>query len=210
MRLHCTDPTWGPAEDNAQKGRESPSFICEHHRSSQGSCPSSETCSARSHIMVWCHIVVWHIPSTYRSACLGHAPAPTNTGTRCFSKGTLSSPTPNNREQAAPTLSCPSTRSPKPLRSSEAEQVLAPVPQSTHGVVVSNVFDLFVVICSGQLSQPLGVELAAVREQLRPVLLGQLRAERVDGDNEGPAVSFELREKRVSPRAAGALTEVGR
>lgn len=45
---------------------------------------------------------------------------------------------------------------------------------STHRVVVSNILDLFVVICSGQLSQALRVELATVREQLCPVLLGQL------------------------------------
>lgn len=212
VRLHCTHTTWGPADDKAQKGRESPSSICEHHRSSQGSCPSSETCRARSRIAVWSLQAgcTRHIPSTYRPAWLGQAPAPTNTGTHCFSKGTRSSPTPNSRGQAVPSPGCPPTRSPRPLRSSGAEQVLAPVPQSTHRVVVSNIFDLFVVICSGQLSQPLGVELAAVREQLRPVLLGQLSAKRVDGDNEGPPVSFKLREKRLSPRAAGALLEVGR
>lgn len=46
--------------------------------------------------------------------------------------------------------------------------------QSTHRVVVSNVFDLLVVICPGELSQTLRVELATVWEQLGSVLLGQL------------------------------------
>lgn len=49
-----------------------------------------------------------------------------------------------------------------------------PTPHSTHRVVVSNVFDLLVVICPGQLSQALRVELATVWEQLGSVLLGQL------------------------------------
>lgn len=49
-----------------------------------------------------------------------------------------------------------------------------PSAQSTHRVVVSNIFDLFVVIRSGQLSQAFRVELATVREQLCSVLLGQL------------------------------------
>lgn len=67
---------------------------------------------------------------------------------------------------------------------------------------------MFVVICSGQLRQALRVELATVREQLCPVLLGELRAKGVDGDDEGPPVGFELQEKSGSPGDAASAGQV--
>lgn len=78
----------------------------------------------------------------------------------------------------------------------------------THRVIVGNIFDLFVVICSGQLRQALRVELATVREQLCPVLLGELRAKGVDGDDEGPPVGFKLQEKSGSPEDAASARQV--
>lgn len=59
-------------------------------------------------------------------------------------------------------------------------------------VVISYILDLFIVISPRQLSQALRVEPATVREELGTVLLGQLCAERVDGDDESAAVCFKL------------------
>ena len=67
----------------------------------------------------------------------------------------------------------------------------------THRVEVGYSLDLLVVVGAGQLGQALGVELPAVREELGPVLLGQLCAERVDGDDEGPTVRLELEAERT-------------
>jgi hypothetical protein len=64
--------------------------------------------------------------------------------------------------------------------------------QGTHRVVISHVLDLLIVISPSQLSQTLRVEASAVRKELGTVLLGQLCAERVDGDDEGAAVCFKL------------------
>lgn len=66
----------------------------------------------------------------------------------------------------------------------------------THGVEVCHGLDLLIVVRPGQLSEAFWVKLAAVREELGAVLLGQLRAERVDGDDEGSPVGLELRQKR--------------
>ena len=65
----------------------------------------------------------------------------------------------------------------------------------THRVEVGYSFDLLVVVSPGQLGQALRVQLATVRKELGPVLLGQLCAERVDGDDEGPAVRLKLEAK---------------
>lgn len=62
----------------------------------------------------------------------------------------------------------------------------------THRVVISYILDLFIVISPSKLSQALRVESATVWEELGTVLLGQLCAERVDGDNESTAVGFKL------------------
>lgn len=59
-------------------------------------------------------------------------------------------------------------------------------------VVISYILDLFIVISPSQLSQALRVESATVWKELGTVLLGQLCAERVDGDDEGAAVCFKL------------------
>lgn len=64
--------------------------------------------------------------------------------------------------------------------------------QGTHRVVVSHVLDLFVVISPRQLGQALWVKPPAVRKELGTVLLGQLCAKGVDGDDEGAAVCFKL------------------
>ena len=62
----------------------------------------------------------------------------------------------------------------------------------TNPIVLCNTPDLVVVVSSGQGLQPVGVELAAGWVQLLAVVFGQLGAERVDGDDEGPAVSLKL------------------
>lgn len=64
--------------------------------------------------------------------------------------------------------------------------------ESTHRVVISYILDLFIVISPSELSQALRVESATVWKELGAVLLGQLCAERVDGDDEGAAVCFKL------------------
>lgn len=70
---------------------------------------------------------------------------------------------------------------------------------NTHGVEVGHGLDLLVVVRPGQLSKAFWVKLAAVREEFGPVLLGQLRAERVDGDDEGSPVGLELRAETGGP-----------
>lgn len=69
------------------------------------------------------------------------------------------------------------------------------VSQCTHRIVISYVLDLFIVICSSQLSQALRVESTTVWKELGTVLLGQLCAERVDGDDEGSTVCFKLQDQ---------------
>ena len=64
--------------------------------------------------------------------------------------------------------------------------------QGTHRVVVGHVLDLLIVISSSQLGQALRVEPSTVWEELGTVLLGQLCAEGVNGDDEGAAVCFKL------------------
>lgn len=66
----------------------------------------------------------------------------------------------------------------------------------TYRVEIGDGLDLLVVIRPGQLSKAFWVKLAAVWEQLGAVLLGQLRAERVDGDDEGSPVSLELQHRQ--------------
>ncbi len=66
----------------------------------------------------------------------------------------------------------------------------------TYRIEISDGLDLLVVICPGQLSKAFWVKLAAVGEQLGAVLLGQLCAERVDGDDEGSPVSLELQQRQ--------------
>jgi len=66
------------------------------------------------------------------------------------------------------------------------------VGAQTHRVEVRYSFDLLIVVSTGQLGQALWVQFATVREELSPILLGQLCAERVDGDDEGPAVCLKL------------------
>jgi hypothetical protein len=51
---------------------------------------------------------------------------------------------------------------------------------------------LIVVVGAGERLQPVRKELPARRVQLLAVVLGQLGAERVDGDDEGAPVSLEL------------------
>lgn len=76
----------------------------------------------------------------------------------------------------------------------------------TYGIEISDGLDLLVVICPGQLSKAFWVKLAAVGEELGAVLLGQLCAERVDGDDEGSPVGLELQHRRrisgAKPQAA--------
>lgn len=69
------------------------------------------------------------------------------------------------------------------------------VPWSSYRVVIGHGFDLLVVICPSELSQALRVEFAAVGEELGAVLLGQLGAKGIDGDDEGSAIRFELEGK---------------
>lgn len=64
----------------------------------------------------------------------------------------------------------------------------------TYGIEISDGLDLLIVIRPGQLSKPFWVKLAAVWEELGAVLLGQLCAERVDGDDEGSPVGLELQQ----------------
>lgn len=66
----------------------------------------------------------------------------------------------------------------------------------TYRVEISDGLDLLVVIRPGQLSKAFWVKFAAVWEQLGAVLLGQLRAKRVDGDDEGSPVSLELQQRQ--------------
>ena len=54
---------------------------------------------------------------------------------------------------------------------------------------------MLIVICAGEGLEAVGIELAARGVQLLPVVLGQLRPERVDGDDEGAAVGLELQGK---------------
>ena len=65
----------------------------------------------------------------------------------------------------------------------------------TYRIEISDGLDLLVVICPGQLSKAFWVKLAAVGEELGAVLLGQLCAERVDSDDEGPPVGLELQQQ---------------
>lgn len=65
----------------------------------------------------------------------------------------------------------------------------------TYGIEISDGLDLLVVVGTGQLCKAFWVKLAAVGEELGAVLLGQLGAERVDSDDEGPPVCLELRQK---------------
>lgn len=66
----------------------------------------------------------------------------------------------------------------------------------THGVEVRHGLDLLIVICPSELSKAFWVKLAAVREELGAVLFGQLRAERVDGDDEGSSIGLKLQQKQ--------------
>lgn len=59
------------------------------------------------------------------------------------------------------------------------------------GVVFSDSLHLLVVVGASQGGQSIGEHLAAARVQLLTVVLGQLSAERVDGDDDGSTVSFE-------------------
>lgn len=71
----------------------------------------------------------------------------------------------------------------------------------TYRIEISDGLNLLVVICPGQLSKAFWVKLAAVGEELGAVLLGQLRAERVDGDDEGSPVCLELQQRREGQRS---------
>lgn len=68
---------------------------------------------------------------------------------------------------------------------------------------------MLVVVCPGELSQALGVEFAAVGEELGAILLGQLGAKRIDGDDEGSAIRFELEGKRTRSPLLPSKQEVG-
>lgn len=71
----------------------------------------------------------------------------------------------------------------------------------THRVEISHGLHLLIVVCTRQLCKAFWVKLAAVGEELGPVLFGQLRPKRVDGDDEGSPVCLELTHKEV--RATG-------
>lgn len=77
-------------------------------------------------------------------------------------------------------------------------------------VVISHGFDLLVVVCPGELSQALGVEFAAVGEELGAVLLGQLGAKGIDGDDEGSAIRFELEGEKARSAGEAAGKDPGR
>lgn len=62
----------------------------------------------------------------------------------------------------------------------------------TYGVVFGNVSDLFVVVGSCQCGQTVRMEPATSWVELDSVILGQLGAKRVDGDDQGTTVSFKL------------------
>lgn len=64
--------------------------------------------------------------------------------------------------------------------------------QGTYRVIVGHVLDLLIVISPSQLGQALWVQPPTVWKELGTVLLGELCAEGVDGDDEGSSVSFKL------------------
>lgn len=64
--------------------------------------------------------------------------------------------------------------------------------QGTHRVVVSHVLDLLIVISPSQLGQTFWVQPPAVWKELGTVLLRELCAEGIDGDDEGSSVGFKL------------------
>lgn len=65
----------------------------------------------------------------------------------------------------------------------------------TYRVEISHGLDLLIVICPGQLSKAFWVKLATMGEEFSTVLLGQLCAKRVDGDDEGSPVRLKLHQK---------------
>jgi hypothetical protein len=62
-------------------------------------------------------------------------------------------------------------------------------------IVFSDTPDLVVVVSPGKGLESIWVKFSAGRVQLLTVVLGQLRAERVDRDDEGPAIGLELFEE---------------
>ena len=54
---------------------------------------------------------------------------------------------------------------------------------------------MIVVVSPGEGLETIGVEFSAGRVQLLAVVLRQLRAERVDRDDEGPTIGLELFEE---------------
>lgn len=74
-----------------------------------------------------------------------------------------------------------------------ARIVARPVEQGrVLGIVLGHSLHLLVVVGAGQRGQTVRVHLAAARVQLSPVVLGQLRSERVDRDDDRTTVSLEL------------------
>jgi hypothetical protein len=53
---------------------------------------------------------------------------------------------------------------------------------------------LFIVVCSGQRPQAIGVQFATTRIELEAIVSAQLGSERVDGDDKRSTISFELAE----------------
>lgn len=64
-------------------------------------------------------------------------------------------------------------------------------------VILGDGLDLVVVFGSRQRRQPVGIQFAAARVQLCTVILAQLRAERVDGDDYRATICFKLNKKRA-------------
>ena len=62
-------------------------------------------------------------------------------------------------------------------------------------VVFGDAPDLIVIVSPGEGLESIGVKFSAGRVQLLAVVLRQLRAERVDRDDEGPAIGLELFEE---------------
>ena len=67
------------------------------------------------------------------------------------------------------------------------------VTNRNYQIIFCNTPDLIIIICPSKSFESIGVKFSTSRVQLLPVILGQLSAERVDGDDEGSAVGFKLK-----------------
>lgn len=61
------------------------------------------------------------------------------------------------------------------------------------GIILGDGLHLFVVVGARQCGQPIGIHLAAVGIQLGAIVLGELRAERIDRYDDGATISLELK-----------------